>query len=126
MAFAQGGTYPGEVVANSTNVIWMSGNTDPSNQMSALVTKPRAGGATTTLAGPFIYWPLGPIAADDASVYFEFNPGVASGTLMKVDVTGASPPKNLASANATGLAVDSTSVYWTDAIAGNVMKLTPK
>ena len=123
--FARGGTYPGEVVANSTNVIWTSGGTGPSS-VSALVTKPLAGGATTTLAGPFDYWPIGPIAADDASVYFDVAMNGFPGTLMKVDVTGASPPKNLASSSATGLAVDSTSVYWADAIAGSVMKLTPK
>jgi hypothetical protein len=127
VTFAQGGADPGEVVTNSTNLIWTSGGTDPSSQISALVTEPLAGGATTTLAGPFTYWPLGAIAADNASVYFGVaNPGLAPSTLMKVDVTGASPPKNLASASVYGLAVDSTSVYWTDGVAGSVMKLTPK
>ena len=45
---------------------------------------------------------------------------------MKVPWMGGTPTTLVSTQNDVGIAVDATSVYWTDYIRGTVMKVTPK
>jgi hypothetical protein len=47
-------------------------------------------------------------------------------SLMKVPLSGGAPTTIASQADVRGLAVDATSVYWTDGTKGTVMRLTPK
>jgi len=86
-----------------------------------LVSAPSAGGPATaiaTAAGA----PIFAVAADDTSVYF-----TSYGTIWKVAIDGG-PATALASDQDSpgAIAVDQTSVYWTNEGGGQLMKLTPK
>lgn len=62
------------------------------------------------------------VASDGTNVYFG-----GSGGIMKCDVAGCNKtPTKLANAYPGSLAVDSTSVYWSDDSANEIVKLTPK
>jgi hypothetical protein len=63
------------------------------------------------------------IATDGVNVYF-----TAGNSVYRCPVGAAGGAKPIASGQngASALAVDSTSVYWTNSTAGTVMKLTPK
>jgi hypothetical protein len=66
------------------------------------------------------------IAVDATNAYW-----TSSSTVMKVPLTGGSPVTLATGMNVTyptiaGIAVDGSSVYWTNPGAGTVMKITPK
>jgi len=85
-----------------------------------LLSVPASGGSVTTLlAGPGLppdtevadYSP--PVVADRSNVYFSVCPfGTGSATLYRVPLGNGGPPVALASACATGIAVDEDTVYW--------------
>src|SRR5262249_46310213 len=122
---ASGGS-PSLIAADSQNVYWadtISGD---------LARVPVNGGNAVTIAssanisayftqalvanGLYVYWLNGPTTSPDGGV-------VAGGAVMRVQATGG-PTQTIALAQfPKSLAIDSTSVYWTDATAGTVMKV---
>jgi hypothetical protein len=67
------------------------------------------------------------LTVDGESVYW----AAVDGAIKKVPLAGGPPTTLVVSQDTPGgtsvnVAVDSTSVYWTDSSAGTVMKLTPK
>jgi hypothetical protein len=119
------------IAVDGTSVYWTAGD--------GVYAVPRVGGPATALATG--NRPLGTIAIDDANVYWTTVPagcnGSCTGTIAKVPkgggamttlISGLSYPGGIAG----GLAVDATSVYWTNDCDplhpgdGTVQRLTPK
>ncbi|HVO26263.1 MAG TPA: hypothetical protein VMW56_21830 [Candidatus Margulisiibacteriota bacterium] len=107
---------------DSTNVYWTTGG-DPTGGFVLKV--PKAGGGVTTLASGDR---LSGIAVDANSVYWiagsadASNP--ASGAVMRVPVGGgAVSTLAVGPVSPSHIAVDDTSVYWTEQMEGAVMKL---
>jgi hypothetical protein len=63
----------------------------------------------------------GTIALDQNNVYVE-DQGSTTGTVYQCPKTGCATPTTLGPGYATGIAVDSTSVYWNDFAAGQIVK----
>jgi hypothetical protein len=125
-----GQVFPDSIAIDATNVYWVNSAGYPGT--GTVMKMPIGGGTPTTLASGQNF-PLS-ITVDATSVYWT-NRGarVASGgtttttgnNVMKVPIDGGTPT-TLASASGQsepwGIAVDATSVYWTDLTGGTVMK----
>jgi hypothetical protein len=111
---------PGEGLAVDADAIYFATG-------RGIMKVPLTGGTTTVLSS----WPAAGIAIDTAYVYFT-NFDAAEGAVRKVAKSGGATI-TLATGQLLpwGIAVDATSVYWTDAggdsaATGTIMKLTPK
>lgn len=80
-----------------------------------VVAVPLGGGALTTLASG--QNTPGAITVDSTSAYY-----VGGGLVMKVALEGGTPVTLGVGGNPIGVAVDPTSVYWTDGVDGTVVK----
>jgi len=129
----QGLTPSGGIAVDGTSVYWgTAGGGD-----GTVLKTPLAGGAITTLAtGQSL---PSQIAVDETSVYWtnsgyaDYNPGgfdepdgPVPGSVVKVRINGGCPTTLSAGGAPQDIAVDDTSVYWTDGPGGHVWKLTPK
>jgi hypothetical protein len=121
------------LATNSTNVFWVANNHDwtGSNylEIAAVLTAPLGGGAATTLAtADASSQEIGAIAVDDASLYYQLSGQAPPYGIIKVPLNGAPPVTMASGVGAVGIAVDATSIYWTDIAggSGSVMRLTPK
>jgi hypothetical protein len=86
-----------------------------------LAKAPLAGGPATAI-GTAAGAPLMGVAVDDASAYF-----TSYGTIWKAPLDGGEALALAANqGSASAIAVDDTSVYWTNGTAGQVLRLTPK
>jgi hypothetical protein len=113
---------------DNNNVYWSEGGNGTTHPVipGAVMKAPVAGGAPVTLAS----FPVGNVplvmAVDTQNVYFIEATGTAA-SVMKVPIAGGTPVTLCPAALFPGgLAVDDTSVYWTDISNGTVQKATPK
>jgi hypothetical protein len=118
---------PTSVAVDGTSVYWTVLPPDQQNggsQMGAILKAPLGGGAVATLES-VLALDFGPVLVDDASIYWFNTPdqsGVPQVQIMKADKTDGRNPIVLASQQSVmGLAIDSTSVYWSN--GGAVMKV---
>jgi hypothetical protein len=111
---------PGPIAVDSMSVYWATGG--------AVSKVGLAGGQPVTL----VALETGPtsLAVDDKSAYWAMPfHDRRTGTVMKVALDGNAPTivaSDQGSNFSASMAVDGTSVYWTDRLRGTVMKLTPK
>jgi hypothetical protein len=122
VTLASGG-YPDGIALDSANVYW----TDPLN--ATVMKASLFGGAPATVASGV---QASNIVVDSANAYWTVaglvngfgcsGEKVCGGSVMKVGLSGGMPVTLASGENPQNLAVDSTSVYWTDASAGTVMK----
>jgi hypothetical protein len=82
---------------------------------------PRAGGAVQTIAS-LTDATVEAIAIDDASVYFTFFTNAGATGISKVSKSGGDATPVITGEIATQLAVDATSVYWTNESTGRISK----
>lgn len=108
---AAGQGQPGGIAVDDRSVYWANYGSGTIQKVS------HDGGAASTLASGQETAQV--IAIDDASVYF----ATSTGRLAKVPKAGGATT-TLAASTALDIALDATSVYWTDGSA--VLKLTPK
>jgi hypothetical protein len=122
VALVVGQDYPRTLAVDDMSIYWINTGTVGVTD-SAVMKASKAGGAPTTLASGEILWYA--LAVDDTSLYFAQISTDGIRRIMKADkVSGA--PVVLAVAgdgNPNGIAVDATSVYWTDYNYGRVMKV---
>jgi sugar lactone lactonase YvrE len=122
---------PTAIVVDAANVYW----TD--TQAGTVLRRVRAGGAITTLASAQPSPGGMALSADDTALYWTNSGagsgvgdgGVGNGTIMKVTLAGGTVTTVAAGqSHPTGIAVDGTTLYWTNAGlttgTGTVVKLT--
>ncbi|HVH45697.1 MAG TPA: hypothetical protein VM925_25255 [Labilithrix sp.] len=103
---------PMGIATDGTNVYWV-------NHDGAVRTMPNAGGEIRTLASKQ-GGPLGLVLDGTVLYWTNFD----SGSVMKLDVATAGPPKAIATGldKPAKIVVDGTSVYWTELGGGRIMK----
>ena len=111
IATAPGGAGP--IALNATGIYFMTGGPD-----CAVIRAALDGSGQQTLASGVACNSFA-IAIDSASVYFGSRD---SGEIDKVAIDGGSLTRLATGQQPIGLAVDAVSVYWTDVIAGAVLK----
>lgn len=107
---------PTSIAVDGTSVYWTVLPPDLPGEAGqpegAILKAPLGGGAVTTLASVLAV-DFGAVLVDDTSVYWFNNSGMTD-RVMKADKTDGGSPSVLASAGlVVGMALDSTSVYWT-------------
>ena len=118
---------PDCLAIDGTNVYW--GNQGTNGATPSVLSMPLAGlpdgGAPTVLATSAVFGTVpAALAVDSTSVYVTFFSNSGPGYVAKVPI-GGGPSTTLASGLTApqGIAVDATSVYWVDVIAGTVSKV---
>jgi hypothetical protein len=114
--------YGNGIAVDADNVYWVTGN---GNSPAGTVMKvPLGGGSPVTLASG--YPNSQQVAVDANNVYWtvqRYN-NQAIGAVLKVPINGGTPTTiwSASGAGPQGLALDATSVYWADPVAGTVMR----
>jgi hypothetical protein len=105
---------------NDASVYWLYSGPGYADGGSVM-TVPKCGGAARTLATgqPF----LGAIAVDSENVYWTNLSDQSHGSVMSLPIHGAVPVTLAAGGDPGGIALDATSIYWTDAFGGTVIKM---
>jgi hypothetical protein len=105
------------IAVDATSVYW-------TNSTAGTVMKvPVAGGSLTTLASGQSSPTYGGVAIDATSVYWANASLIAGGAAMRVPVAGGSPTKLVSASSPQAIAVNATSVCWTDSTLGTVMRV---
>jgi hypothetical protein len=122
----QGTVWPGGLAVDETSVYWIDGDGNVSKV-------PLNGGPPTRLATIDVAGNNHSIAVDSTSVYWAYNAGsFQKGAVMKVGLNGGPATKLTTQATMPfGLALDSTSLYFSDRADTNgnlsrIMRLTPR
>jgi sugar lactone lactonase YvrE len=93
----------------------------------AVTRVPLAGGPPTTLASlPNPAAQNGSIAVDGTRVYCATEGSSSAGAVTSLPIGGGQVTTLAWGTRPNGVALDNTSIYWTDTVAGTVTKLTPK
>jgi hypothetical protein len=122
VTMATGQANPESVAAANGSLYWVNRGTKArSYEDGSLVRAPLSGGTPSTiltqLPDPYV------MALDGSNVYY----ANANGTILRISEGGGAPVMmTWGQGEIVTLAVDSTSLYWTDQTNGTVMKLTPK
>jgi hypothetical protein len=107
---------------SATNLYWIGDDDGQSASPSYLMSVPLTGGTPQTLAPATQVPAVGQsFTLDDANVYYA---GV-DGDVMKIPLAGGTPTTLVSGHSPESLAVDDTSVYWSEA-QGTIMRFTPK
>ena len=102
------------VALDATDVYWPDG-------CQGIKKAPLSGGSTTVIASGKPTWGSTGIALDSGNVYW-----AGRGAVAKISTSGGNIVTLATGGTPTRIAVDATSVYWTDSTAAAVYKRTPK
>jgi hypothetical protein len=113
------------IAIDTTNLYWITA--DLSAEKSSVMKMPIGGGASTTLASYSSEYPPVSMTSDATSVYWAIDgdSSRSNGLILKVPIAGGAFVTLADSQDFPGpIAVDATSVYWSNQSA--IVKLTPK